>query len=81
MVTDKKEVRLRVREVFGITKMYPDNGNAEIFCDFAKVKTLTSKGVQCILDLGFKVTSDRSNFDPLNVKGINYLTRKKKVKA
>lgn len=72
MVTLKKEnvLSLNIREVYGMTKMYPANKVAQLFCSIAKAKSLTSANVKDAIALGFSVHVDRENFDPCTVKGI-----------
>lgn len=72
---NSKVIKLSIDRVYGMIKMYPDNDTAKLLCKFAKVKSLTSTGVKCLMELGYSIETDKPGFDPLKVKGI---VRKKK---
>lgn len=56
-------VRLRIREVYGKTMMYPDNETAELFCKITRTQTMTKQVVQFIRSLGYEILTDRQGFE------------------
>lgn len=65
-----KIVKINVREVYGIKKLYPANREAELFCKIAKAKSLTADGLKAIRELGYSIHTDREGFDPFKLKGV-----------
>lgn len=55
-------VKLNVREVYGITKLYPANKAAELFCNIARTKTMTAETLTLVKYLGYTVEFDRLGF-------------------
>ena len=51
----EKEIRVRVKEVYGVTKYYPDCLDAKVFAKIAKTTTLTEETLRRIMKLGYKV--------------------------
>jgi len=51
-------VIVRVREVYGVERIYPVNDNAQRFADLTRKKTLDRVDLRDIKALGFNVTSE-----------------------
>ena len=52
------QVIVRVREVYGVERIYPVNENAQRFADLTRKKTLDRADLHDIKALGFNVTSE-----------------------
>jgi len=52
------QVIVRVREVYGVERIYPVNDNAQRFADLTRKKTLDRADLHDIKALGFNVTSE-----------------------
>lgn len=50
-----REITVRVREVYGTTKYYPECEDAKLFAKIAKTETLTEQTLNRIIKLGFKL--------------------------
>lgn len=53
---EEKEVRVMVRSVFGVERIYPVCENANIFTRLTGQKTLSHESIKAIRELGFTVT-------------------------
>ena len=52
---DSKEITVRVKDVYGVTKYYPDCLDAKVFAKIAGTTTLTEVTLRRIMELGYKV--------------------------
>ena len=59
-----KEITVRVREVYGHAKYYPECDDAKVFASIAGTTTLTEQTLRRIMKLGYKVKtlSQTNNF-------------------
>jgi hypothetical protein len=55
MAMDSKEIRVRVKDVYGTTKFYPECESAKVFASIAGTTTLTEETLRRIKRLGFDV--------------------------
>lgn len=53
---DEREVKLQVKDQYGVQVYVPMNKTAAVFAAIAKTKTLTPVNIKYILDLGYEVT-------------------------
>lgn len=49
------EIRVRQKDVYGVTKYYPDCLDAKVFAKIAGTTTLTEQTLKRIMELGYKV--------------------------
>lgn len=54
-VGEERVVHIRVREVYGTIKYYPENETAQIFADINQCKTLSTRTLDNIKKLGYRV--------------------------
>jgi hypothetical protein len=50
-----KEILVEIKSVYGNEAIYPVCAQAKLFAEIANTKTLTTKTINTIKDLGFKV--------------------------
>jgi len=50
------EIKLILKTVYGEKRYYPACGNAKIFTDMLRMKTLTPSAISFIRELGYDVT-------------------------
>ncbi len=48
-------VFVKVKNVYGVDKVYPDCPTTQIFCELTKTKTLSGSDLQSIEKLGYKI--------------------------
>lgn len=49
------EIQVEIKNVYGTQNIYPVCGNAKIFADLVKQKTLTLRDIDLIKKLGYEV--------------------------
>ena len=55
LVYTQPEITVRVREVYGQPKYYPECEDAKVFAKIARTTTLTEETLRRIMKLGYKV--------------------------
>lgn len=60
--TFKKELKLQVRETYGVRRIYPMCQTSTVLCKFKKAKSLTGDDLQILKKMGFSWT-----FIPLHI--------------
>jgi hypothetical protein len=50
-----QSIQVEVKNIYGVLKIYPVCGAAKIFASIAGTKTLTSRNVKQIEELGYKI--------------------------
>jgi hypothetical protein len=53
------EIRVKIKNVFGVTRIYPTCEKAELFCKIAGTLTLMPKVIEYIKDLGYAIKVDQ----------------------
>lgn len=54
-MSESKELHVRVRETYGVERIYPVNTTAELFTSLIGQKTLSHESIRTIKQLGFAV--------------------------
>lgn len=50
-----KEIVVRIKNVYGVEKVYPVSPNAKLFSDIAGTTTLRPSDLKAIQELGYKI--------------------------
>lgn len=54
-----QQINIRVRDVYGTTKYYPNDKHTQLFCDLLGQKTLTHRDIQIIKLMGYTIHTSR----------------------
>lgn len=50
-----KKIYVKIKNVYGVEKVYPDSPEAEIFASIAGTKTLSENVIRAMVELGYEV--------------------------
>ena len=50
-----KEIKVKMKNIFGVERIYPACELSDIFCYIARSKTLIPENIEYIKQLGFKI--------------------------
>ena len=59
------EIMVRIKDVYGVPKVYPVSPNAKLFADIAGTTTLRVSDLKAIQELGYRVLIEQQTYGDL----------------
>ena len=59
------EIMVRIKNVYGVEKVYPVSPNAHLFADIAGTTTLRPSDLKAIQELGYRVVIEQQTYGEL----------------
>jgi hypothetical protein len=60
------EIMVRIKDVYGVPKVYPVSPNAKLFADIAGTTTLRPSDLKAIQELGYRVVVEQQTYGEHN---------------